>query len=220
MTEGLSKMITGHYTDQNPKGYKTKVEISPGVYLDLFRGAVGDAINLASDVEQGGVLGGVAQLASSKLAPFTKFATNLAANKTWSNEKMYSAEKDFLKNTEDILKEMATTAGPVPFGIASTVQAIKRSPGATVGEKVAKRPLWTYPLIAAGLARSGPSSEEAKKWEHPGERQFLQQLNNLEKGSPEMKKEIDRYVKRLPSEQERKRVRYKLLIKGFYQKAR
>ena len=120
ITEGLNKMITGHFTDQNQSGHMFDIEIptsdgSNATHISLFRGAIGDALRMANLTAKLGPVGGPAQFVAGKAAPFTRTLAGIMANHNWDGQ-LWNAEKDWWTNTARALSFIGTSAGPIPFG--------------------------------------------------------------------------------------------------------
>lgn len=146
-TEALSKLWTGHTTDQNPSGHKLEIEVSPGVYVSILPGATGDAIKAWSMISQGG-LAGVAQFAQGKLAPIPRTAVGYLSGAEYSGRPISPPGRGPIGKTADTLSYIARSAGPVPFGLANTAKYLEDSQR-TVSGGVA---------VATGLGRYAPRS--------------------------------------------------------------
>ncbi len=125
LTEGLNKMFTGHFTDQNPKGHEMEVEISPGVYVSAFRGFIGDALSLRSKIATDGIIGGTSRFLQNKLAPLARTTlgefTNIDSNGAPIRGKDDSPIKKDLKS----LAFVGKSALPIPFGVSSLTQYLR-----------------------------------------------------------------------------------------------
>jgi hypothetical protein len=149
-TELLNKMLTGHFTDKNPPGHRTDLEIRPGVFISPLRGSVGDVVKFADQLITLGPVGAASHFVETKASPFVQGAGRLAFNVTPFGEKLYSAEKSWIRDIIDPMKATGESVGPVPFGAVN------------VGKEILKgqRDPISLGLMATGLGRSGMSSEE------------------------------------------------------------
>lgn len=126
LTEGVNKILTGHYTDDNPKGHKLEVEISPNVYISFLRGGIGDITKLASMMSESGLAAGSMRFAQGKLAPIARTAIGLASNTQYTGAPIYKrGEGHNFKNDYDILKYLLSSLGPVPLGLSNVLQYLQ-----------------------------------------------------------------------------------------------
>jgi hypothetical protein len=132
LTEGLNYVLTGHYTDKNPKGHETEVEISPGVYVSLFRGGIGDILKFVSDTARYGPQG-AAMFAQSKLSPLFRTATGLLSNTDQMGRKISSSTNSFAQNSASVGTFLADNAMPVPFGGSELSQYLFADKGPVAG---------------------------------------------------------------------------------------
>lgn len=127
--EGMNKIMTGHFTDKNPKGHELEVELSPDVYFSPFRGAPHDALTLYSMLaESGGA--GAARFASGKGGPISRLVFTLGSGYQWNglpvspkNYKKGSFEEKLPKPVAGTYDEIAAAmkaGGPAPFGAVNT----------------------------------------------------------------------------------------------------
>jgi len=129
LTEGLNHLLTGHFTDKNARGHELEVEVQPDVYVSLFRSGIGDATKLGSNMLTNGVVGGTAKMVQGKFAPFLRTGVGVAANVDYLGRKIYGdPKKTNLQNDANLLKYVATSAGPMPFGAASAVKYNQETP--------------------------------------------------------------------------------------------
>lgn len=121
-TEGLNKITTGHFTDQNPKGHLLEVQIAPDVYVSLLRGGIGDITKFASMVSESGGAGAL-RFAQGKLAPFTRTAIGLAAAPMgaldYTGHRIIRRDAGPFTGTYDILRYTLAGAGPIPFSLGT-----------------------------------------------------------------------------------------------------
>jgi len=155
ITEGLNKLITGHYTNGNAPGHQFEVEVRPGIYVSLFKGGVGDLMRAVGLTRELGPLAGLTKFVAGKAAPFVRGAVGLLGNVDPYSRKIYSFEKDWLENTKSFLKYAYTTSGPIPFGLGQNIREYYK------GEEDP----WSYILSGVGIGRPGQTSEEAAEKE-------------------------------------------------------
>ncbi|MGV8982096.1 hypothetical protein [Clostridium sp.] len=135
LTEGLNHILTGHWTDKNPKGHELEVEVQPGVYISMFRSGIGDATKAVSNVITNGLLGGASKTIQGKLAPFARTGVGLASNVDYLGRKISDPKKTGLQNDLNIVKFVGSSAGPIPFGVPSAIKYNTETP-ATGKQKV------------------------------------------------------------------------------------
>jgi hypothetical protein len=133
LTEGLNYVLTGHYTDKNPKGHETEVEISPGVYVSLFRGGIGDGLKLVSNWTRYGVGEGSGLFIQGKLSPLMRMAVGILSNTDQLGRKIAASTKTFGQNTASVATFLADSAAPVPFGGSELSQYLFANKGPVAG---------------------------------------------------------------------------------------
>lgn len=132
LTEGLNKILTGHFTDQNKGGHKLEVEVQPDVYVSFFRGGVGDISNAASMVTESG-LSGATRFLSGKLAPFPRTAISLLKNVDYTGAPIAKKGEGAIASSYDVLKFILQSAGPIPFGVANFFRYIQHEEKTLLG---------------------------------------------------------------------------------------
>lgn len=135
-TEGLNKIMTGHFTDQNKKGHELEVEIAPNVYVNFFRGGPGEIVKIASMVRESGPYVGLSRYSQGKLAPAARTAVGLLARTDYSGKS--------IKTTYEALKFILGSIGPVPFSITNLGGYLKNEPNKTAAGTAA---------VATGIGR-------------------------------------------------------------------
>lgn len=151
VTEGLNKLITGHFTDQNTKGHETEVEVRPGVYMSFFRGGIGDLLKLASNVKDNGLIQGSARFTGGKLAALPRTAVTLLSGVDYNGNQLAPPGATNIEKDLRYAGALAQAGGPIPFGATNVVK---------MASKAVKDPL-AYGLVGTGLARYGtPSTPE------------------------------------------------------------
>lgn len=124
VTEGLNKVITGHYTDQNPKGHTLELQVAPNVYVSLIRGAPGELVKLLSNVTESGPIQGVSRYGESKLSAIPRTALGLVSGVDYTGRDIYTAGQ---KNPNAISKTFGgllfalENGSPFPFGLGNTL---------------------------------------------------------------------------------------------------
>lgn len=137
LTEGINKMLTGHFTDENDKGHKLEVEISPGVYVSFLRGGIGDISKYISMIYESGTAAGTMRFAQGKLAPFARTTIGLASDTKYNGREIYKkGEGHNLQNDYDVLKFILSSTLPVPLGVSNILE-YKNDPEKTVHGGVA-----------------------------------------------------------------------------------
>lgn len=117
-TEGLNKLLTGHFTEDNKPGHKLEVEIAPDVYVSLLRGGIGDITKFASMVAESG-LAGVGRFAQGKLAPFPRTGVGLLTNTQYTGAPIVPKNSGPVAGTYDVLKFAMQSLTPMPLGISN-----------------------------------------------------------------------------------------------------
>lgn len=123
VTEGLNKLITGHFTDQNPKGHTLELEIAPNVYVSLIRGAPGELVKLLSNVTESGPIQGVSRYGESKLAAIPRTALGLVSGVDYTGRNIYTAGQkhpNAISKTFGGLLFAIENGSPFPFGLGNT----------------------------------------------------------------------------------------------------
>jgi hypothetical protein len=122
LTEGLNKVLTGHFTNENPKGHLLEVQIAPNVYVSLLRGGIGDITKFASMVSESGGAGAI-RFAQGKLAPFARTGLGLMAAPMgamdYTGHRIIRRDAGVFTGTYDILKYALAGAGPIPFSLGT-----------------------------------------------------------------------------------------------------
>lgn len=153
LTEGVNKIMTGHFTDQNPKGHGLEVEVSPGVYVSFLRGGIGDIIKLGSKIETGGVVGGTSSYLQGKLAPIPRTAVGLLSGVDYTQRPITQSKSGFLGKTAQSLGYVAANATPLPFGVSNTTNYL--------GDK--KKTLLGGATIASGIGNYRPTPKKKSR---------------------------------------------------------
>lgn len=150
-TEALSKMLTGHFTNENKPGHLLEIEIAPNVYFSLFRGSIGDTLKLADNIYHYG-WEGPAKTIQAKANPLLKIVQSVLANRASTGQTIWDDNKSMeenLKNTGKFLGQ----ASPLPISATSA--------GRYLGEEEEKTPLGTA-MTATGLGTySAPQASKA-----------------------------------------------------------
>lgn len=131
-TEGINKILTGHYTDENEPGHQLEVEIAPNVYVSMLRGGIGDITKFASMVAESGA-GGIARFIQGKGAPFARTSAGLLTNTQYTGGPIVPKNAGPVAGTYDVLKYALQNAGPVPFGISNLLSYARSDEPNAVG---------------------------------------------------------------------------------------
>ena len=121
LTEGLNYLLTGHYTDKNPKGHELEVQVQPDVYISMFRSGIGDATKLGSNIVQDGVGGGTSRFLQGKLSPLIRTGITMATNRDYLGRQVVDPNKPMLTNEANFAKNVATSFAPIPFGVPNAM---------------------------------------------------------------------------------------------------
>lgn len=127
VTEGLNKLITGHYTDQNPKGHTLELEVAPNVYVSLIRGAPGELVKLLSNVTESGPIEGTSRYLQSKLAAIPRTALGLVSGVNYVGQNIYTAGQkhpNAVSETFGGLLFALENGSPFPFGLGNTASYV------------------------------------------------------------------------------------------------
>jgi hypothetical protein len=158
-TEGINKLMTGHFTNQNKKGHELEIEISPNVYVSLLRGGIGDITKFASMVSESGLAGGT-RFAQGKLSPLLRTAIGSLNNTQYTGRAIVKKGEGPALSSYHIIAYLLANAGPIPFGAGALGQYAsygigplqhKGDPNATLRGGVA---------ISLGVGRYSKSKEE------------------------------------------------------------
>lgn len=123
VTEGLNKLITGHYTDQNPKGHTLELEVAPNVYVSLIRGAPGELVKLLSNVTESGPIEGTSRYLQSKLAAIPRTGLGLISGVDYTGRNIYTTGQkhpNAISETFGGLLFAIENGSPFPFGLGNT----------------------------------------------------------------------------------------------------
>lgn len=146
-TEGINKILTGHFTDENKKGHQLEIEVAPNVYVNLFRGGPGEIIKLASMIAESGPYQGLSRYSQGKLAPFPRTAVGLLARTDYSGKQ--------IKTTYEALKFLLGSLGPIPFSITNLGSYLKNEPN---------KSLLGGAAVATGIGRYSKSGHPQSKY--------------------------------------------------------
>jgi hypothetical protein len=143
-TETINKLLTGHYTNDNEKGHKFEIQVQPGVYVSLMRGGIGDLIKLGSMIAEDGPTTGAGRYFQGKLSPVGRTAVGFITGKNYYGQDITKKTDSYATKLVKEGKFIASSALPVPFGVAST--------SAYLGSGQPVNPVTTG-MVATGLAR-------------------------------------------------------------------
>ena len=163
VTEGLSKIINGHYTNENTKGHMGEVELHSSdprfvTHISLFRGATSDMMRLVNLGMNVGPVAAPFQFAAGKASPLWRSAGGLQANADWDG-KLWNAQWSWAKNSERVGAYIAGNVLPVPFGLAGVGKDVWR--GVPIGGDVIRDPL-VYAIVASGFGRTTQVPKQKK----------------------------------------------------------
>jgi len=154
LIEFINKLLTGHFTDENDKGHKFEIEVSPHVYVSLLRGGIGDIVKLTSMMVESGPIAGMARFAQGKLAPIPRTAVGLLSGTKYTGAPITKQKSNALEKTLDYMSYIYQNAGPHPFGLSNLWDYIVNEPEKNLLSGIA---------IATGLARyAKPGKKRAK----------------------------------------------------------
>lgn len=147
--EGSSYAATGHFTNQNPKGHETDVEMSPNVWGSPFGGAIGDALKLTGDMVQHGTQG-IPQFLQGKLSPIIRTAMGLLSNRNYYGQQIAGPKDNALSGTLNAAKFIGENLLPMPFATSPLANYLSKPDNPETGDQK------TIPgglMIATGLGR-------------------------------------------------------------------
>jgi hypothetical protein len=133
LTEGLNKILTGHYTNQNPKGHEMEVEVQPGVYISLFRSGIGDATKWGANMLTQGPLGGTINTLQGKASPLVRTVVGQLANKQYTGAPITNTKNTPLENDWARIQEIGNSFAPLPFGASGTSRYLKGGEPTPIG---------------------------------------------------------------------------------------
>lgn len=192
LTEGLNHILTGHFTDQNPKGHELEVEVQPGVYVSAFKSGIGDLTKLTSNIVESGVGGGVSRSLQAKLSPLARLIPGLLLNKDYNGGQIYGQKnKSNLQNDINVGKYIAQEALPLPFGVSNAQRYNQSGNANTLGNVIVDSGIGRYSQdkTQTGSVFDNPSSSYQDNWIHKfinranGDKtqQLLDQLSQMKK---------------------------------------
>lgn len=164
LTEGLNKLISGHYTDQNAKGHELEVEVQPGVYISMFRSGIGDAAKWGANMLNQGVLSGTVSTAQAKMSPFMRTAVGQLSNKQATGAPITSVNNSPIQNDLARLKSVGETFAPMPMGVPNMQRYLGSDGknmlgGALVGTGAAR-----YSKTADPSTMANPANANSGNW--------------------------------------------------------
>jgi hypothetical protein len=164
LTEGLNHLLTGHYTDKNPKGHELEVEVQPGVYISLFRSGIGDVTKWSANMLNQGVLGGTINTLQGKASPLIRTAVGQLANKQFTGAPITSTKNTPLGNDWARLKEVGNSFAPVPFGVSGTGRYLKGGEATPLGTGLVSTGAGRYSASKPLSSLADPASAYAGNW--------------------------------------------------------
>lgn len=141
-TQILNKAITGHYTNENPKGHEFDIQIAPNVYISVFRGGPGELVKVFQGIQDKGLAQGTAGYLQGKASPLARTAIGLGSGKQFTGQPISKPGGSFAQKSVDEAKYLAQSALPVPIGVSGAVKYANNA-------KSTHEPV--NPLIAASL---------------------------------------------------------------------
>ena len=170
LLEGGSYLTTGHFTNHNPKGHETDMEVSPNVWASPLSGAMGDAAKLVGDVVQHGTQG-IPQFFQGKLAPGARTLLGILTNRDYSGKQIAGPKDNLVSGSLNAAKYMAYNLLPAPFATQPLVNYLTKPDNPQTGDK---RTIPGGALLATGLGRysadkplgayANPASAYAGNW--------------------------------------------------------
>jgi hypothetical protein len=164
LTEGLNNLLTGHYTDKNPKGHELEVEVQPGVYISLFRSGIGDVTKWSANMLNQGVLGGTVNTIQGKASPFVRTAVGQLANKQFTGAPITNTKNTPLENDWARLKELGNSFAPVPFGVSGTGRYLNGGEATPLGTGLVSTGAARYSQGKPLSSLANPSSAYQGNW--------------------------------------------------------
>ncbi|MDP4158149.1 MAG: hypothetical protein Q8911_00090 [Bacillota bacterium] len=164
LTEGLNKILTGHYTNQNPKGHELQVEVQPGVFISFFRSGIGDVTKWSANMLTQGPLGGTINTIQGKGSPLVRTLVGQLANKQFTGAPITNSKNTPLQNDLARIKELASSFAPMPFGISGTARYLKSGDATPLGTGLTGTGAATYSKVNPLNPLANPSSAYAGNW--------------------------------------------------------
>ena len=121
INEALNRALSGHSMADNPTGHKLEVEIAPGVYASMVRGAPGEVLKIVSNIQESG-LQGASRYAEGKLNVAPRLIVGMLSGINYSGQSIYSG-KTALSKSLGAVNFAAQTALPAPFSLSSLVNS-------------------------------------------------------------------------------------------------
>lgn len=119
LSEMMSIFITGKPSKDPSSVYLGKDKAGKNIYSNVFFvGASGDLVNLIKNTEDYGLIQGAAQTTAGKLAPFPRFAIQMATNRDYAGRTIIPKGSGVAVGTARSLWEAVTNIAPVPFSIS------------------------------------------------------------------------------------------------------
>jgi len=164
LTEGLNKLLTGHYTDQNAKGHELEVEVQPGVYISMFRSGIGDTTKLFANVVNNGLLSGTVGTLQGKMSPLARTVVGQLSNKQPTGAPITSAKNTPLQNDLARLGSFGSSFLPIPMGIPSMKRYIDSGTATPLGSAFVSTGAARYSKTVDINTLANPTSFNSGNW--------------------------------------------------------
>ncbi len=123
LTEGMSYFLTHKLSKDPTSVYYGKDKNGKDIYSNIFfAGAPSDMINLVKNVNDFGVIQGVAQTAKSKAAPVARTALGLESNKDYQGNDIAVSGAGPAVNTARTMLYLGQNLAPIPFSVSTPLQ--------------------------------------------------------------------------------------------------
>lgn len=146
--KALNQLLNNGETDPD---HPFEVKVG-NTYVSTYPAVITDALKLATDVQNRGVIGGTAQLAAGKISPVGQVVIGLLSNTNQYGAPLTTAKNSQVENLISALGFAGNAVSPVPIS-ASNITNTVNSPGANAA---------SVALAATGLSRTSAPKKAAK----------------------------------------------------------
>lgn len=185
-TQLANYMINGHFTNENSKGHKMEIELSPKNHISMYPAATGEIVKMLSDIGESG-LTGISRYLQGKLSPVARLVV------TWASHTSYAGQ-DITKETGGVGAQIAKTV-PEEYKEAVTKQVNYVS---ELLSTVAPLPFVVQPGPAGYVGEQVKNATEGKPSDIAGSATLVTGLSRFSQGQSESNKakDIDQEVEK------------------------
>jgi hypothetical protein len=164
MTQAMSMFVSGQPSSHPTEVYMGKDKHGREIYSNLFfAGAPKDFITFMNNVADYGPIEGVGATIRNKLAPATRTALQVIANRDWMGREIVRKETGMQAKGLQGLEHIALNTLPIPFSITNIVKMLE--------DTTHDYGFWDYMTVVGGAPPRHEIPGGAKP-HHAGKRKF------------------------------------------------